>query len=73
MAILKALEFIQNSKAGKKTVLIYTDSRITLQLLQNQKKHTNLIEQIRTKFMETETRLGSGIQLDQGTCGEPWE
>ena len=55
MAILKALEFIKNSNAGKKkTVLVYTDSRITLQLLQNQKEHINLIEQIRTKFIEME-------------------
>ena len=54
MAILKALEFIQNSKAGKKTVLIYTDIQITLQLLQNQKKHTNLVEQIRTNVIEME-------------------
>ena len=30
MAILKALEYIQYSKAGEKTVLVFTDSRITL-------------------------------------------
>jgi hypothetical protein len=33
---------------------VYNDSRITLQLLQNQKKHTHLIEQIRTKVSELE-------------------
>ena len=54
MVILKALEFIQNLNTMKKTVLVYTDSRITLQLLQNQKKYTNLIEQIRTKIIEME-------------------
>ena len=54
VTILKALEYIQHSKAGEKTVLIYRDSRITLQLLQNQKKHTHLIEQIRTKVIEME-------------------
>ena len=54
MAILKALEYTQNSKAGEKTVLVYTDSRITFQLLQNQKKHTLLIEKIRTKVVELE-------------------
>jgi len=54
MAILKALEYIQSSKAEEKTVLVYTDSRITLQMLQKQKKHTHLIEKIRTKVMELE-------------------
>ena len=44
MAILKALEFIQYSKADEKTILVYTDSRITLQLLQNQNKHKRIIE-----------------------------
>jgi len=37
MAILKALEYIRYSKDYEKTLLVYTDSRITLQLLQNQK------------------------------------
>jgi len=35
MAILKALEYIQYSKADEKTLLVYTDSRVTLQLLKN--------------------------------------
>ena len=54
MAILKAFEYIQYLKADEKTVLVYTDSQITLQLLQNQKKHTHIIEQIRTKVIEME-------------------
>jgi UPF0288 family protein (methanogenesis marker protein 3) len=54
MTILKALECIQSSKADEKTVLVYTDSRLTLQMLQNQKKHTHLIEKIRTKVIELE-------------------
>jgi ribonuclease HI len=54
MAILKALEYIQYMKVGGKTVLMYTDSRITLQLLKNQKRHTNLIDQIRGKIIEME-------------------
>ena len=49
MAILKALEYIQYTESEEKSVLVYTDSRITLQLLQNQKKHTSLTEQIRAK------------------------
>jgi hypothetical protein len=39
-------------KTGEKSVLVYTDSRITLQLLQNQKKHAHIKEQIRTNVIE---------------------
>jgi len=52
MAILKALEHIQYSKTGEKTILVYTDSQITLKMLQNQKIHMHLIEQIRTKVFK---------------------
>jgi len=54
IAILKALEHIQSMESGDKIVLIHTDSQITLQLLQNKKKHTRLIELIRTKINEME-------------------
>jgi len=54
MAILKALEYILYTESGLKSVLVHKDSRITFQLLQNQKKHTRLIEQIRTKVIEME-------------------
>jgi len=54
MAILKALEYIQYMESGEKSVLVHTDSWITLQLLQNQNKHTCLIDQIRTKVIEME-------------------
>jgi len=54
IAILKALEHIQSIEMGGKIVLIHTDSQITLQLLQNKKKHTRLIELIRTKINEME-------------------
>jgi ribonuclease HI len=54
MAILKALEYIQRLKEEEKTVTVYTDSRITLQLLQNQKRHTHLIDQIRNKVLDME-------------------
>ena len=40
----------------EKTVLVHTDSKITLQLLQNKKKHTKLTEQIRTKVQEMKQR-----------------
>jgi len=54
MTILKALEYLQYSKADEKTVIVNTDSPITLQILQNQKKHRNITEQIRTKVIEME-------------------
>jgi hypothetical protein len=54
MAIIKALDYIQYSKADEKTALVYTDRRITLQLLQNHKKHAHIVEQIRTKVIEME-------------------
>jgi len=56
MAILKALEYIQKMEPEEKVVLVHTDSKITLQLLQNQKKHTKLKQQIRTKVQEMEQR-----------------
>ena len=54
MAILKALEYIQYSRADENTVLVHTDRRITLQLLKNRKKHTHIKEQITTKVIEME-------------------
>jgi len=38
-AILKALESIYNLKYARKTIIVYTDSRITLQLLTKHKRH----------------------------------
>ena len=49
IAILKALEHTQSMETGDKIFLIHTDSKISLQLLQNKEKHTRLIEEIRTK------------------------
>jgi len=45
---------VSRIRVKEKTVLVYTDSQIMLQLLQNQKKHTHRIELIRTKFIEME-------------------
>jgi len=39
MAILKALEYIQKMEPEEKIVLVHTDSKITLQLLQNKKTY----------------------------------
>ena len=54
LAILKALENIQNLDTNEKTVQVFTDSRITLDALKNRKNHAHLIEQIRTKVIEME-------------------
>ena len=54
LAILKALECIQNRQDVGKTIIVYTDSRITLQLLTNRKRHTYLIDKIRIKVVEME-------------------
>jgi len=54
LAILKALECIQSRQEVGKTIIVYTDSKITLQLLTNHKRHTYLIDKIRIKVMEME-------------------
>jgi len=55
LAILKALEYIQTLKEEKqKTALIHTDSKITLQLLLNRKRHTHLIDIIKRTVLELE-------------------
>ena len=54
MAILKALEYIQQLNKENKTALVYTDSRITLQLLQNSTRHTYIIDLIKNKFIDVE-------------------
>ena len=54
LAILKALEGIQNLQVEGKTIIVYNDSKITLQLLKNHKRHTYLIDRIRIKIMEME-------------------
>ena len=54
LAILKALECIHNQKDAGKTIIVYTENRITLQLLTNHKTHTYLIDKIRIKVMEIE-------------------
>ena len=41
-------------ESDEKIALVQTDSQMTLQSLQNKKKLTNLIEQIRTKVIEME-------------------
>ena len=57
--ILKALEKLEELQAGQngsydKYVAVYTDSKITLDLLQNQFKRNRLIEVTRNKIIELE-------------------
>ena len=54
LAILKSLEKIQKLEDTERTVSISTDSWITLESLKNRKKHTHLIENIRTEVIEME-------------------
>jgi len=49
MAILKALEYIQKMEPEETIVLVHTDSKITPQLLQNKKKHTNSYSKLELK------------------------
>jgi len=51
---LRALEYTENLQTKDKMATIYTDSRMTLDMLKNSKIHTFLIEEIRTKLMEME-------------------
>jgi hypothetical protein len=50
LGILKALEFIDNTQMTDKKATIYTDSRTTIDMLQNGKIHTNIIEDIRRQW-----------------------
>ena len=50
MALVKALQAIETIKINKnvpRTIIIYTDSRITLDSLKNKKNRNHLIEEIR--------------------------
>jgi ribonuclease HI len=55
LAILRALEYIENLQTDDKTPTIYTDSQMTLVSLKNTTNHTFLIEVIRKKLTEMET------------------
>jgi ribonuclease HI len=55
LAILRALEYIENLQTEDKTATIYSDSQMTLDSLKNNTNHTFLIEEIRKKLTEVET------------------
>ena len=50
LKVLEKLEELQDGKDNEKRVAIYTDSKITLDLLQNKFKRSRLIELIRNVF-----------------------
>ena len=57
MAIVKALRAMETIKLNKnvpRTILIHTDSRITLDSLKNKKNRNHLIEKIRKKTITLE-------------------
>jgi hypothetical protein len=58
LAILKALENMQYLETNERTVLVSTDSRITLEALKNRKNHTYLIEKSGRKFWKWRCRTG---------------
>ena len=52
MAIFAALQYIEKTQRTDKRITIYTDSKITLDKLQNSNIHTYIIEEIRKKIIE---------------------
>ena len=48
------MEYTQHLNEEVKTALIYTDSRISLQLLQTHKRNTHIIDQIKNKVLDME-------------------
>jgi ribonuclease HI len=62
LAILKALESIDNTQMVDKKATIYTDSQTTLAMLQNSKIHANTIEDIRRQWYEMK-KVGWQIAL----------
>jgi len=62
LVILAVLQYIENTHRTDKKVTIYTDSKITLDKLQNTKIHTYIIEEIRRKIIEM-TRTSWEIML----------
>jgi len=52
LAILAAIQYIEKIQRTDKRITIYTDSKITLDKLQNSNIHTNIREEIRRKIIE---------------------
>ena len=71
MEIVKTLQAIETKKINKnipRTIIIHTDSRITLDSLKNKKNRSRLVEDIRKKTTTTlEKKLDHRMHLDKGT------
>ena len=52
LAILAALQHIEKPQRTDKTITIYTESKITLEKLQNSKIHTCITKELRLKIIE---------------------
>ena len=52
LAILKALEYIENAQTVDKKATIYTGSQTIMDMIENNKMHTNIIEDLRRKWYE---------------------
>ena len=68
LAILVALQHTEKKLRTDKRIAIYTDSKITLDKLQNSKIHTYIIEEIRRKTIEMNKTSWDVTLLGQGTC-----
>ena len=69
-AILKALEYIDNTQMVGKKATIYTDSQTTLGMLQNSKIHTNITEDIQTAMVrDEESGMADRTPLGEGARG----
>jgi ribonuclease HI len=77
IAIIKALEAVATLNIPENnpcTAVVYTDSRITLDALQNPRNHAYLIEEIR-KRVATLQESNWEIKFSwvkQSTCGDSW-
>jgi hypothetical protein len=52
--------------------MVYTDSRITLDALQNPRNHAYLIEEIRKRVATLQEANRDKVLLGQSTCGDYW-
>jgi len=67
MATVKAIEAIENihnRDSRRRTAIIYTDSRVTVQSLKNHRNHKNLKEEIRKNNRIGQTRVDNKIYMD---------
>jgi len=69
LKVLEKLEELQDGQDNDKHVAIYTDSKMTLDLLQNRFKWNRLIELIRNNYCTGTFKVDYAYQLGERTCG----